>query len=256
MGADAGEGLYQAREFARRAGVTVRALHHYDRVGLLRPTRYTGAGYRLYGERDFARLQQIVTLKFIGLPLKEIRRLLDARQLDLAETLRMQRDVLGARRRQLDAALKAIDEAERAAAEAGAGEAVWGAFRKVIEVINMEQNMEWVKQYYTEEQLAELARRATPEVLERGQRDWAALLKEFEEAEREGVDPSSERAQALAERWQDLIEQFTGGDPGIAESLRKLYADQANWPADFKKPYSDEAAGFISRAKAARKERG
>ncbi len=251
---DAKEGLYQAREFARAAGVTVRTLHHYDRIRLLRPTRYTEAGYRLYGARDFARLQQIVTLKFIGLPLKEIRKLLDARELDLAETLRMQRDVLGARRRQLDMALKAIDEAERAAETCGAGEPAWEAFRKVIEVINMEQNTEWMKKYYTEEQLADLARRGTPEVLERGQRDWAALIKEVEAAEREGVDPSSERAQALAARWQDLIEQFTGGDPGITESLKKLYADQSNWPADFKKPYSDEAAGFISRAKGARKQ--
>lgn len=249
------EGLYQAREFARTAGVTVRTLHHYDRIGLLRPTRYTEAGYRLYGERDFARLQQIVTLKFIGLSLKQIKPLLDARELDLAATLRMQRDVLGARRRQLDAALRAVEEAERAVAEGGRGVPVWGALRKVIEVINMEQNMDWVRKYYTEEQLAELARRGTPEVLEQGQRDWAALLKDVAEAEREGVEPSSERAQALAARWRELIERFTGGDPGIAENLRKLYADRANWPADFKQPFDDSAASFISRADAARAEK-
>lgn len=246
------EDLYQAREFARMAGVTVRALHHYDRIGLLRPTRYTEAGYRLYGERDFARLQQIVTLKFIGLSLKQIKALLGARELDLAETLRMQRDVLGARRRQLDAALRAVGEAERAVAEGGRGGPVWGALRKVIEVINMERNMDWIKRYYTEEQLADLARRGTPEVLEQGQRDWAALLKDVAEAEREGVDPASERAQALAARWQELIERFTGGDPGIAESLRKLYADRDNWPADFTRPFGDEAASFIGRANAAR----
>ncbi|HEX5705902.1 MAG TPA: MerR family transcriptional regulator [Pyrinomonadaceae bacterium] len=245
------EGLLQAREFAELAGVTVRALHHYDRIGILRPTHYTEAGYRLYGERDFARLQQIVTLKFIGLSLKQIRALLDARELDLAETLRMQRDVLGARRRQLDAALRAVEEAERAVSEGGPA---WGALRKVIEVINMEQNMDWIKKYYTEEQLADLARRGTPEVLEQGQRDWAALLKEVEEAERDGVEPSSERAQRLAARWRELIERFTGGDPGIAESLRKVYADQSNWPADFKRPYTDDAASFISRANAARKQ--
>jgi DNA-binding transcriptional MerR regulator len=247
------ENLYQAREFARMAGVTVRALHHYDRIGILRPTRYTGAGYRLYGERDFARLQQIVTLKFIGLSLKQIKVLLDARELDLAETLRMQRDVLSARRRQLDAALRAVEEAERAVSEGATGAPAWEAFRKVIEVINMEENMDWIKKYYTEEQLADLARRGTPEVLEQGQRDWAALLKEVEEAERAGLEPSSERAQALAARWRELIERFTGGDPGIAESLRKLYADQTSWPADFKRPYSDESATFISRANAARK---
>ncbi len=55
--------LYRASAFAERAGVTVRTLHHYDRLGLLKPSSYTASGYRLYGERDFARLQQITTLK-------------------------------------------------------------------------------------------------------------------------------------------------------------------------------------------------
>ncbi|MDT5294824.1 MAG: MerR family transcriptional regulator, thiopeptide resistance regulator, partial [Acidobacteriota bacterium] len=66
------ERLYRASEFAALTGVTVRTLHHYDRTGLLKPTGRTPVGYRLYGERDFARLQQILTLKFIGLPLDEI----------------------------------------------------------------------------------------------------------------------------------------------------------------------------------------
>ena len=64
--------FYKAAEFAQLAGVTVRTLHHYDRLGLLKPTGHTAKGHRLYGERDFARLQQIVTLKFIGFPLKQI----------------------------------------------------------------------------------------------------------------------------------------------------------------------------------------
>ena len=51
--------LYHVREFAQLAGVTVRALHHYDRLGLLRPSR-TETGYRLYYLRDLERLEQIV----------------------------------------------------------------------------------------------------------------------------------------------------------------------------------------------------
>ena len=59
---------YRAREFAELSGVTVRALHHYDRLGLLRPKRAQN-GYRAYGEQDLVRLEQIVALKFVGLPL-------------------------------------------------------------------------------------------------------------------------------------------------------------------------------------------
>lgn len=62
--------MYRVSDFAEKAGITVRTLHHYDRLGLLKPSGRTEAGYRLYGERAFARLQQIVTLKFIGLPLR------------------------------------------------------------------------------------------------------------------------------------------------------------------------------------------
>jgi MerR family transcriptional regulator, thiopeptide resistance regulator len=51
-------------------------------------------------------------------------------------------------------------------------------------------------------------------------------------------DPGSERAQALAARWQALVEQFTGGDPDVTQSVRNLYADQANWPAEFRQQMS------------------
>ncbi|HKQ52222.1 MAG TPA: MerR family transcriptional regulator [Pyrinomonadaceae bacterium] len=109
--------LFQAQEFAGRAGVTVRTLHHYDRLGLLKPSRYTEAGYRLYGERDFARLQQIVMLKFVGLSLKEIKELLAGSDLDLAATLRLQRRIVEERRRHLDSVMEAIERAEREAAK-------------------------------------------------------------------------------------------------------------------------------------------
>src|SRR5260370_8189288 len=77
--------MLKVNEFAEKAGVSVRTLHHYDRLGLLRPSGRTRASYRLYGEREFARLQQIVTLKFIGLPLKENKPLLHPSYLNLTE---------------------------------------------------------------------------------------------------------------------------------------------------------------------------
>ena len=81
---------YKAREFAELSGVTVRALHHYDRLGLLRPKR-THNGYRTYGEQDLVRLEQIVALKFVGLPLRRIKALLDRDGLELSGALRVRR---------------------------------------------------------------------------------------------------------------------------------------------------------------------
>ncbi len=107
------ERMYRIQEFAELAGVTVRTLHHYDHIHLLRPRR-TGAGYRLYGIGDLERLEQIVALKFLGLPLKQIQLLLDREALALPDALRMQRKVLEQKRTLLDRAIGAIREAEAA----------------------------------------------------------------------------------------------------------------------------------------------
>ena len=84
---------YHVQEFAALTGVTVRALHHYDRLGLLRPRR-TGSRYRLYGRQELERLEQIVALKFIGVPLQQIKAILDRNPSGLADAVRIQRTVL------------------------------------------------------------------------------------------------------------------------------------------------------------------
>ena len=255
-GAKAGDaGAYTASEFARRAGVTVRALHHYDRLGLLRPARRTAAGYRVYADSDFARLQQIVTLKFIGLSLKQIGDVLRAGPAaDLCAALRLQREILEEKGRHLRRAVRAIAEAERALAS-GTRPAP-EAFAKIIEVIEMQNNTDWMMHYYSEgarQKIEERAAALGPEAIEQSQRDWAQLIAEVNEAARAGVDPASERGQELAARWQSLIEAFTGGDAEVTAGLRKLYADQSNWPGTFQKPYGDEAGDFIAKAASARK---
>lgn len=242
---------HKASEFARLTGITVRTLHHYDRLGLLKPSGHTAAGYRLYGERDFARLQQIVILKFIGFPLNQIKEILDRDSLPLTAALRLQRNILAEKRSQLDLAIVAIEKVERALASNG--EPDWESFANIIEVINMQNNMEWVKQYYTEEQLQSLAARWSPELQEKASRDWAQIIKEVEASL--GEDPASEKVQALANRWAELIEAFTGGDPGIEQSLRNLYADQTNWPSTFERPCSSEVGVFIAQAMAIRQQK-
>lgn len=85
---------YQIGEFARHAGVTVRTLHHYDRLGLLRPVTHRDNGYRLYGESELARLTQIVTLRTLGFDLAAIKAILDAPDFDLRTALRAQIQLL------------------------------------------------------------------------------------------------------------------------------------------------------------------
>ncbi len=250
------ENMYQAHEFALVAGVTVRTLHHYDRIGLLKPSGYTSAGYRLYRKRDLVRLQQIVTLKFIGFQLKQIKELLNPNAFDLVSALTRQREIIAGKREQLDQAMKAIEKAQELLAINS--EPDWDAFKRIIEVITMQNNMDWTKKYYSaeaKEKIAERAKTIPPEVVEQGQRDWVTLIREVEAAVAEGIDPKSNKAAALAERWSTLIRAFTGGSSEIQAGLNKMYADKDNWPANFPKPYSDEAGAFMCAAIAALKDK-
>ena len=241
--------MLKVSEFAEKAGVTVRTLHHYDRLGLLKPSERNAAGYRLYGERDLVRLQQIATLKFIGLPLKEVKDVLDGRDLDLPETLNLQRRLLRDKKRQIELALRAIEEAERSMGSSHAPD--WAALKKIIEVMEMETNNEWMKKYYSDEAQSKIAQKATsftPEMQAQVTQQWNDLIRDVENAFQSRQDPAGAPARGLAERWAGMARGFTGGDPEVQKGLNKLYADQANWPATFQKPFSDEVWNFIRQA--------
>lgn len=96
-------------ELSRLTGITVRALHHYDEIGLVRPSQRSAAGYRLYDDDDVLRLQQVLVLRELGLALDEIAAALDTA--DRATLLRRHRAALAGRRGQLDAMLAAVDAA-------------------------------------------------------------------------------------------------------------------------------------------------
>src|ERR687898_520262 len=110
---------YRVGEVATLTRVSVRTLHHYDRIGLLRPAQHSAGRYRLYGESELLRLQQILTLRYLGFPLKQISKLLDRADFDLVASLRVQRQALHDR----------IAEARRATPqeEIGAIEEGWSA---------------------------------------------------------------------------------------------------------------------------------
>jgi MerR family transcriptional regulator, thiopeptide resistance regulator len=250
--------VYQVQEFAVAAGVTVRALHHYDRMALLQPKR-TDAGYRLYSLRDLERVEQIVALKLLGLPLKEIKGVLDRDTRRMPDILRAQRQALEEKRRQLDRVIHAIEDAERTIQPGVPPDPA--ILKRLIEVIEMQDNVEHMKQYYSDEAWAELTRRReqmTPDMrdaAERGTRLWLELFRDVEAAL--GEDPGSDKAQTLVDRWTQLVESFTGGDAAITDGVRKAWQDRPNWPASLQRasaPFGDRRIWeFIERAVAARK---
>jgi DNA-binding transcriptional MerR regulator len=102
---------YQVKEVAQLSGVSIRALHHYDAIGLLTPSLRTAAGYRLYDGDDLLRLQQILIGRELGLSLEDIRRSLDDPSFDRRRALLEQREALGRRARHTAEMIGAIDAA-------------------------------------------------------------------------------------------------------------------------------------------------
>ncbi|MGA9129358.1 MAG: MerR family transcriptional regulator [Terracidiphilus sp.] len=209
---------YQIHEFAELTGVTVKALHHYDRLGLLKPQRAL-SGYRLYVERDLERLEQIVALKFLGFPLQEIKAVLDRAALKLPEALRMQRQALQEKQKLLARAMKALAAAEKAL---DSGKTATPAIlKRLIEVINMQSDVEAMKKYYSEEAWSKVG----PRYEEEFSQEWIGFNRDVEAALDE--DPASEKVQALVARWLAL----SGSDPEVWEGAAKAWADRMNWPA-------------------------
>ncbi|HUI55811.1 MAG TPA: MerR family transcriptional regulator [Bryobacteraceae bacterium] len=247
--------MYQARQFAELAGVTVRTLHHYDRVGLLKPRR-TRAGYRIYQARDLERLEQVVALKFLGLPLKQIRSLLDREALPLPDALRRQRRVLEDKRQLLDRAIRAIQEAEASLRSGKAADTA--LLTKIIEVIEMQSNTDWLAKYQNPAAKSKIAARQgewTPELQAQVSKQWTELFADVEKVLDE--DPASPKVQALAERWMRLVEAFTKGDPDVTQSVTSAWKDFDNWPEEAKQhaaPFSNQAVcSFMQKAIALRK---
>ena len=244
--------MYRVQEFAALAGVTVRALHHYDQLGLLKPLRNGRTGYRLYRDRDFARLEQIVVLRFLGIPLRDMGPLLKApRSANLRDVLQRQQRVLCQKRHRLDAAIGAIERAQRSLDDAN--EPDWKLFTLVVKEIEMQNDNDWGKKYYSEGAKRKIEERRalwTPELQERATRDWTQLIADVKAAAARGDNPKSDAGRLLAARWRELLAGFTGGDPEIQEGLNRMWADKANWPEGQAKSFQipTEVTDFISRA--------
>ena len=215
------EGGLKVGALAKRTGLTVRTLHHYDEIGLLRPSRRTPSGHRLYEVREIERLQQIASLRQLGLALDEIKEALRSGEHSLERVLGLQIARVGeeiARQERLRALLEHLRD-RLASAE---GVSVEELTRTI------EATMSYSK-YYTPEQLDQLARRRDEvgqERIDEVQGEWARLFEAYERAMRAGLDPAGDEVQALARKSAALIEEFTGGDPGIRASLSRMYREE------------------------------
>lgn len=238
---------YTVNQLAKMAGVSVRTLHHYDHIGLLKPSSRTAAGYRLYERQDLLRLQQILFFKELDVPLDDIRRILDDPGFDQVRALRQHRTQLEWQVTRLTRLLHTLDNTLSSLTED-----------------EMTLTDEDLYAGFTPEQRERYDREAAemydPDMVKLSQERLRKLTKpQWEAVKAEGdavtralaaladAAPDSPEVQALIARHHAWIENFYPADAEIYRGLGHGYAEHPEFRAFYDK-YRSDLADFMSAA--------
>jgi MerR family transcriptional regulator, thiopeptide resistance regulator len=228
---------------ATLTGVSVRALHHYDHIGLVVPSVRTPAGYRGYTDADIERLHLVLVYRSVGMPLDEIRALLDDSGADVAERLQRQHELLLERADRLQQTIKAVEE-------------LMNAHRSGIQLTAQEQVEIFGTTAFGEEYAVEAEQRwgetdawkqSQQRVSQFSKDDWIAikaegeaLLEALARAKRDGVQPGTAAANELAARHRASIARFYDCGDEMHRNLVAMYlADER-----FTRYYDDVEPGL------------
>jgi DNA-binding transcriptional MerR regulator len=231
-------GTLRVQEFARLAGVTVRALHIYDAAGLLTPPARTARGHRRYRLADLLRLQQIITLKHLGFSLDEIKAMLAAPAYSLRAALAAQKAALEDEIHRLQGAAFALGRTLETLDDAGRAD--WAEVTAAIRGLREADRDEWLARFYPPEQRAWLMERAahTPApLLEEAARAWAEVYADF--AALRHLPPQAPAVRAVAARMERLVGLFSGGDGAVERGVAAIWGDPAQAARMPPGPWSD-----------------
>ncbi|HCE08955.1 MAG TPA: MerR family transcriptional regulator [Oxalobacteraceae bacterium] len=201
--------LLRVGELAKRTGLTVRTLHHYDAIGLLNPSARSQAGYRLYNNEDIARLHGIQGLRDLGLPLSDIGRQLAANGTTLPEIISRQ---LAALDREI---LRVTDVRSRLT-----------MLQQRLTVGTQPETDDWLAalqlmtthgKYFTSDELKVISERWQEMTA-----DWQPLIKELHDAMKEDIPADASVAQMLARRWMNLSMRWMQDDFALLTRWKEM----------------------------------
>ncbi|MGV9337692.1 MerR family transcriptional regulator [Streptomyces sp. NPDC003688] len=259
IGKDAAERRWSIGELAQASGVSVRALRHYDGIGLLRASGRTASGHRRYTEQDLRRLYRVLTLRALGIPLEQVKGALDASSEDLAGMRRLLTAQLGELTARADRTQQLIQEVRGLLRRLDAGAMPDpDQFMTALEMISMLNN------YFTDEQRAQMAQgiaAAGPEAAEETKTRWARLVEQLLGHVEDDTPVDDPQVQELLCRYDQLgapfqPEGFTAEQrEQLQAAIQRLWQDHSAdiaqklpWPAE----KMTALYAYLDRARAAR----
>jgi DNA-binding transcriptional MerR regulator len=240
---------YTVRQVAKIANITVRTLHHYDALGLLTPTSRSAAGYRLYGEADLLRLQQILFFRELGFPLEQIGTIIEDPHFDQVRALEHHRRMLRAQVTRLERLLETVDKTITRLTEDNMGmtdaELYEGFSQEQIDRYKRE-----AREQYGDQVVEESERR----VKGMSKEHWTAVNAEGDAATRaiaelaeQGRAPGDPDVQRHVARHYAWVDHFWHPTPEAYAGLGQLYAEHPEFRAFYDK-YRPGLADFLSAA--------
>ena len=239
------------RQVAKAARISVRALHHYDAIGLLKPAHVGANGYRYYGHAELLRLQQILFYRELWLPLGEIGAILDDPGFDPLVALKGHREALAARIDQYRGLIRTID---RTIASLEKDETMED--NEYYAGIAPETRERWAREaveFWGEDAVRaahEKAKGFSKEQVAAIQAEMEAIRAEFQRLFREGAEPGSDAAQAVTARHYAWVCHSWTPDAAAFKGLGRFYVENP----EFRGTYDDGAlpgtADFIAEAMA------
>ena len=233
------------KEVAKLTGISVRTLHYYDEIGLLKPTETTGAGYRLYDGNALGRLQQILFFRELGFPLKEIRSILANPSFDAIEALQHHRQMLVLERDRLNGLIRLADQTLK-----GENTMSFEEFdRSKIDEERQKYAEEAKERWGKTDAYHESEQRTSSYTKD----DWNRINGEAEKlyrlfAENLEKQPRDPAVQSLVGRWQEFISRnFYHCTNEILAGLGQMYAGDPRFAKNINR-FGDGLADFISQA--------
>lgn len=232
-------------EVSELTGVSVRALHHYDAIGLLCPSERTEAGYRLYSDDDLVRLQEILLFRELEFSLSDIREIIDSPDYDQGRALEQQIELLKLKREHIE---NLIDLAIGIKAM-GVRALTFKPFdTSKIDEYAAQAKASWGSSAEWKEYEAKSAGRTREEERILGE-GLFELFKPFGSMVAEGVDPTSAEAVAQAKCIQDYIsEHFYTCSDEILLSLGRMYGSGGDFTRNINAQAGEGAAEFAALA--------